>query len=438
MVTAPPLPETPLPETPRPETPVAGSERLVALDLIRGIAVLGILLANVTGFAHPDLAYYWPGALPGGGNRADSWVWLAQFVVVDGKLRALFTLLFGAGLVMFVDRKGGGQRAVLLQARRLGWLLLFGLMHFVLLFNGDILFSYALAGLVCLLALRMAGEKLVALGLVWLVVAGVFQALAYATPAVIEAGVEAGAGGPHAGIYRDLWGKELADAARQAQVLALGSYADVLRYRVLEEGHMLASYVRWCFFETIPLMLLGMGLYRCGLFSTPQPGEGEPRWRWGAVAAVVLGLALNLASGLYVMAQGFAPYLTMAVFFGTGALTNLPLIVGGTALLARWAARPHTGWLAQRLRQAGRMAFSNYIATSVLMVIIFHGWAGGLFGTLHRLDMLLVVALGWAMMLSFSRLWLSRFRYGPLEWLWRCLTYGQRFPNRLPLEQQID
>lgn len=424
MVTAPPLPEV----------PVAGSERLVALDLIRGIAVLGILLANVTGFAHPDLAYYWPGALPGGGNAADGWVWLVQFVVVDGKLRALFTLLFGAGLVMFVDRKGGGQRAVLLQARRLGWLGLFGLMHFALLFNGDILFSYACAGLACLLALRMPGEKLVALGLVWLVVAGAFQALAYVTPALIEAG----AGGPHAGIYRDLWGKELADAARQAQVLAGASYADIVRFRIMEEGHLLASYVRWCFFETIPLMLLGMGLYRCGLFSPPQAGEGEPGWRWAAVGAVALGLALNLASGLYVLAQGFPPYLTMAVFFGTGALTNLPLIVGGAALLARWAARPHAGWLAQRLRQAGRMAFTNYIATSVLMVIIFHGWAGGLFGTMHRLDLLLVVALGWAMMLSFSRLWLSRFRYGPLEWLWRCLTYGRRFPNRLSLDQQVD
>jgi uncharacterized protein len=425
----------PPPSAPEIDTPLAASERLVALDLIRGIAVLGILLANVTGFAHPDIAYYWPGALPGGGNAADGWVWLVQFVAVDGKLRSLFTILFGAGLAMFVDRKGGDRHAVSLQARRLGWLMLFGLLHFTLLFNGDILFSYACAGLIGLLALKLPGEKLVALGLVWLLVAGVFQTLAYVTPALIEAGRGAT---QYADVYRVAWSDQLAEAARQAQVLGQGSYADVLRYRVVEEGHMLLSYVRWCFFETIPMLLLGMGLYRCGLFAPPIPGDPAPGWRWWAAGAVAVGLALNLATGLYVMASNFPPYLTMAAFFGTSAISNLPLIVGGTALLARWAARTHGGWLATRLAQAGRMAFSNYIATSLLMVVLFQGWAGDHFGTMHRLDLLLVVLLGWAMMLSFSRLWLSRFRYGPLEWLWRSLTYWRRFPNRLSLDQQPD
>ena len=99
--------------------PITGGERLVALDFIRGVAVLGIAFANVTAFAHPWLAYYWPGALPGGGDAADRWIWLAQFVLIDGKFRGIFTLLFGAGLALFIDRvrEAGGSAA--LQMRRL-------------------------------------------------------------------------------------------------------------------------------------------------------------------------------------------------------------------------------------------------------------------------------------------------------------------------------
>ena len=414
--------------------PIAAGERMVALDLIRGMAVLGILLANITAFAHPELAYYWPGALPGGGNAADGWVWLAQFVLVDGKLRALFTILFGAGMALFVERLGGGQQAVIMQARRLGWLLLFGFLHFTLLFIGDILFAYACAGFACLLALRLAGEKLVALGLVWLVVAGLFQLLAYVTPALVEAGsITSPSAQEASGYYAQFWQGQLDEAAAVARVMQQGSYAEIVQYRLVEQGHMLADYAQWCLFETIPLILLGMGLYRCGLFAAAAGDGGKPGWMRWAWAGVLVGLALNLWSGLAVLQRGFPPYLTQLVFFGTASLTNLPLVLGGTALLARWAALPRDGWLAERLVLAGRMAFSNYIVTSLVMVLLFHGWAGGWFGQLHRLDLLLAVAMGWAMMLSFSRLWLSRFRYGPLEWVWRCLSYWRWFPNRLPM-----
>ena len=405
--------------------PIAGADRLHALDLIRGIAVLGILLANVTAFAHVDLAYYWPPALPGGGNAADGLIWLAQFVVVDGKFRGLFTLLFGAGLVLFIERAGGGEKAVLLQMRRLGWLLVFGLLHFFLLFRGDILFGYACAGFVALLFLRLAPERLLAVGLIWAVLGGALQVLAYLTPAMIEAG---GAGESHViAHYSDFWQAQLADAAVEGRLIAEGSIIDIVRYRVVEESHLLASNVQYAFFETIPLTLIGMGLYRLGMFAPGQePGAG----RRLAIAGVVAGLALNLAAGLWVWAHGFPPFMTQLAFFGLSNLANLPLLLGGIWLLTRWAEQPAESWLALRLSQAGRMAFSNYVGTSLVMVLLFHGWAGGLFGQLHRAEMLLVVLLGWLLMLRFSGLWLEKYRYGPLEWLWRCLTYWRRFPLR--------
>lgn len=405
--------------------PIASADRLHALDLIRGIAVLGILLANVTVFGHVDLAYYWPPALPGGGNATDGLIWLAQFVVVDGKFRGLFTLLFGAGLVMFIERAGGGEKAVLLQLRRLGWLLVFGLLHFFLLFRGDILFGYACAGFVALLFLRLAPERLLAVGLIWAVLGGTLSILAYLTPAMIEAG---GADESHViAYYNTYWQAQLADAAVQGRIMAEGNALDILRYRIAEESHLLASNFQYAFFETIPLALIGMGLYRLGLFAPSKRPEAGRRL---AIGAVVAGLALNLAAGLWVWASGFPPFLTQLAFFGLASLANLPLLLGGIWLLARWASQPSESWLALRLTQAGRMAFSNYVGTSLVMMLVFTGWAGGLFGQLHRAEMLLVVALGWLLMLRFSGIWLEKYRYGPLEWLWRCLTYWRRFPLR--------
>lgn len=421
--------------------PVSGTDRLAALDLIRGIAVLGILLANITAFAHPDLAYWWPGALPGGGTAADGWVWLAQFVAVDGKLRALFTLLFGAGLVLFDtnqrERHGRTEgQAVALQARRLAWLGLFGVLHFFLLFEGDILFSYAVGGLLALFALRLSTERLVGIGVVWLVASGVIQLLPWIGPAMAEAGV--GAPGLQPGAYAAIldraWQDQLAEAAEQARVMAGDSYSAVIRYRLDSQVGDLASYATWALFETVPMIMLGMAAMRMGLFAPAEGGETRRALPWVLVAA---GLGLNLATGLLALEYRFSPYITQAVVFGTAPLTNLPLIAGLLLLVTRWAvsasAREDQGWLVERLVLAGRMAFSNYIGTSVVMMLLFQGWAGGLFGTMHRVDLLLAVLLGWALMIAFSRLWLGRFRYGPLEWLWRCLTYGRLFPNRLPL-----
>ncbi len=403
--------------------PVTIGERIVALDLIRGIAVLGILLANVTAFGHGDLAYYWPPALPDGGSAADRAMWLGQFVLVDGKFRGLFTLLFGAGLVLFVERAGADRRALVLQVRRLGWLALIGVAHFTLLFHGDILFAYACGGVFAVFALQLGAMRLLVLGVVWAAVGGALQLLAYATPMLIELG---GANGQGDAVeyYRQFWQDRLAHDAQAGQLLAQGTYWDVLRYRIIHQSGLLLSYFNYAFLETIPLMLLGMGLYRSGIFANRAVSDPWRKWAW---AGLVAGLALNLAAGLLVWSRGFPPYLTQGIFFGFSNLANIPLLLGGTVLLARWAARPHGGWLAERLVLAGRMALSNYVGTSLVMVLVFHGWAGGLFGTLHRGEMLLVVLLGWGLMLSFSRAWLARFSQGPLEWLWRCLTYWRWF-----------
>jgi uncharacterized protein len=146
--------------------------------------------------------------------------------------------------------------------------------------------------------------------------------------------------------------------------------------------------------------------------------------RWGGIG-VVGGAALSLAAALWVVAGQFDLIHTLFVFNGMSGLLHLPMTLGFAALLVLWAPRVARTWLGVRFAAAGRAAFSNYIGTSLLMVALFQGWGLGLYGRFHRIELLGFVVGAWLLMLVWSKWWLDRFNYGPLEWLWRCLTYGR-------------
>ena len=406
------------------------SERIVALDFIRGVAVLGILFANITAFAHPVLAYYWPGALPGGGSPADQAVWLFQFVFVDGKFRGLFTLLFGAGMVLFLERAGTGAKGKGLQARRLFWLLLFGLAHFALLFVGDILFTYAIAGFFALLMIGWKPRTQLWTGLAWYTLASLALTLLAGSQAALEAEPALRSHPAIAEQWRAMQEGALSQVAEAHQVRTVyggGSLLEVVAYRVREQSVMLAQAGFIALIETIPLLLIGMALYRFGFFSGALDRARMKRWSWIGLLVGALG---SLALGWWTLSAGFPFFLTQFTFNGASSLPRLPMILGMAGLLVLAAPAAANGWPGRRIIAAGRMAFSNYIGTSVLMMLVFQGWAGGLFGRLDRIELLAFVLLGWVLMLAWSAPWLARFRYGPLEWLWRCLTYGRMSPFR--------
>jgi uncharacterized protein len=411
-----------------PDQPVGGSERIVSLDFIRGIAVLGILFANITAFGHPMIAYFWPDALPSGGGASDRWIWLFQFVFVDGKFRGLFTLLFGAGMYLFMERAWARGQTRRLQARRLFWLMLFGAAHFFLLFIGDILFLYSVSGFVMLAMLRWTARTQFWIGLVWYLLGSLAFTAAIGSQAVLEGlpEVRAQAGDAWQQIEAG-WQDQLDSARAESEVVRGGSYADVVTYRVVEQSSQLALYAMIAVFETIPLMLLGMALLRFGLFEAALDHRKMRRWGWIGFAG---GALASLALGWWALARDFPPFLTQFVFNGPSAFPRLAMVLGLASLLALWAPGAARGWLGGRFVAAGRMAFSNYLGTSVLMVLVFQGWAGGLYGELGRAGLLVVVVLAWVLMLAWSKPWLERFRYGPLEWLWRCLTYWKLFPLR--------
>ena len=357
-------------------------------------------------------------------------MWLVQYLLIDGKMRGLFTLLFGAGLVLFAERMRG--QGTWLQLRRLAWLALFGAAHFLLLFWGDILLLYALAGFAALAFVRFPARQLLGMGIVWYVCGGLFFAMAHWGPAHVELDAAQPALRAEADFYGAWWHGQEREAQAETAVFRSGSYGDQVAFIARERVPQLRQYPALALLETIPLMLIGMAFYRLGLFGgggrhAPPDSRTMRRWGWAGVAA---GIALTLPLGLWAMMRDFPPFLTDFVFNGAPQALRLPMILGLAALLAEWAPRAAQGWLGERLIAAGRMAFSNYIGTSLLMMLVFRGWAGGLFGRLDRVELLLVVALGWLAMLRWSRPWLTRYRYGPLEWCWRCLSYWRLFPMR--------
>jgi uncharacterized protein len=416
-------------ESDAPGAPVAGSDRIVTLDIVRGVAVLGILVANIAGMSYPLMAYSWPEAMGQSPDEAASWVWLAQYVLVDGKMRGLFTLLFGAGMYLFIERAMERGEGRALQARRLIWLMLFGLAHFFLLWWGDILFLYSISGLAALAMVRWKPETQLRFGIIWYLAGAIMFTIMQFPAMQLEASKATQAIALQA--YEqsiDSFESRLESTEEERAAYSEGSYLAEIAFVANEHAPILKGYPFYAMLETIPLMLIGMALYRYGLFSGGLDPGRQRMWGW---IGVISGVAMALAMGLWAVRSGFPFYLTEFVFNGAAQAPRLPMIIGLAALLALWAPKAAGGWLGERLAAAGRMAFSNYIGTSLVVMLVMRHWAGGLWGELSKPELLLVVLGVWGLILAWSKPWLARFRYGPLEWLWRCLTYWKLFPMRL-------
>lgn len=412
----------------QPEQHTVDPARLVALDFVRGIAILGILLLNIVGFAWPEIVYVSPRAPTAPISTADDWTYLALFVLADGKFRGLFSLLFGASMMLFIDRAEatgkilGGRDGRALQRRRLGWLALFGLAHFFLLWWGDILFLYAVCGFVALAAIRRPPEKLAALALA-LYAAGALAMGALTAVAAFDPKRAADVA------------TEYARMARADIPVMLAPWPEHVAHTVANEWATPLTSLAMTWVETIPLMLIGMALFRSGFFNGGWDTARLRRWAWRGIGG---GLALTLPLAWWLWYENFALALTLFVWLGPAAVGRLASTIGYAALAVLLARRFAASAPGERLVACGRMAFSNYIATSLVMTFIFHGWGLGLYASVGRFELLGFVLLGWALMLGWSKPWLARFRYGPLEWAWRSLTYARIASFRRPLAIAID
>lgn len=393
--------------------------RIRTLDLIRGIAVLGILTVNVGSFAGPTSGLYSPN-LPHAGNTLDNWAFAFRLVFLEGKMRALFSILFGASLLLFVERREAvGRDGEGLQLRRLLWLALFGYLHFALFWDGDILFLYACVGVGALILRRAQPKAMIVVALATVTLWQAWGAATWVPSVSREARVMAGTATPgetaeHHRIIADYRAEDQADAAA-----TLSGFTSEVRSRLFARPDYPLTMVAYNWGEALSYMLIGMALLRSGFFSGAWHAVPLRALALGGAAA---GLTLTLAFAAWAHPRGY-PELAMHMALGYGlGIPHLLTALGYLALLVMAAPRLLASRLGLRLEAAGKAAFTNYLGSTLLMCALFSGWGLGLFGQFSTVQQIPFVLLAWAVMLVWSQPWLARFSHGPLEWLWRCLA----------------
>jgi uncharacterized protein len=406
----------------------ASGSRIVTLDIIRGIAVMGIFSVNVVAFAMIDTAYFSP-ATYGGHSGADLAMWMINMVVVDGKLRSLFSMLFGASMLLVVERaEAAGASGWQTHLRRMLVLLLIGLAHFYLVWWGDILHLYAVVGLVAFLFRKAAPKALIAWALAFMALDmlqfGAFAASVYQMDIAAHA---AGAGRDAIARWNAVGFDFFPTAAMLAEQKAIygGSFSTRLHEMIANRTLEPVDNVLLIGPETLSLMLFGMWGYKTGFLT----GAWSDR-RYARVALVgvpLAALAFAAVVAVDILSRFYLPYVLAGMTVVTAPFR--PLMAFGYAALIILATR-RRGWLSARFAAVGRTAFSNYLGTSLIAAPVFYGWGLGLYGQVSRAESWLLVPVVWLLMLLWSKPWLDRFHYGPLEWVWRSLARWQLQPMR--------
>lgn len=399
--------------------PVSGGERVLALDVLRGVAVLGIFVMNVQSFALPFAAYSNPGLWTDGGP-VDVAFWAFAHLFAEQKFMTIFSLLFGSGVALMLERlEARGAPVARIHYRRSAGLILIGVAHAYLLWYGDILVAYGLCALFLYPVRRVRPKRLLVAGLVLLSVAPLFSQ-GYAVylrtlPAEEQAAQLAQLVPTEESIEREV------DAFRGGWLEQMPVRAELA---VTLQAFAFLIFVLW---RAGGLMLVGMALYKWGVVTAGRSPAFYRRlaaWGFGLGAPLVLaGLAVDL---LYRF-DFHAMWLTNGVLNYAG---SAGVAIGYVALVMLWCLRREPGPLIRRLAAVGRMALSNYLLQTVFGVLVFYGFGLGLFGSVGRAGQWLVVLAVWAFELGLSPWWLARFRFGPFEWLWRTMTYLRPQPMR--------
>jgi uncharacterized protein len=405
-------------ETPaiaEPLTPVSGGERIEIIDIVRGLALFGILAANIRGFAAPAIVYFQPDLYwTGLGDR------LAQAFIdtfIQGKFITIFAFLFGVGFAVQLSRaEARGVRLGWTYARRLLLLIGFGLIHGLLIWFGDILLVYGLIGFTLLLFRKRRNGTLVTWAVLGMLVPLLIVGL-------IVGAMAAGAEIP----MPPKPAPEQLEA--QTAVFSSGSWSAIQRQRVTDAISLNWGMLPFFGTHVMGIFLLGMLAWRRRFFQ-PAP-ESLPRYRRTMLWALSLGVAGNLAATLIRWVYGIGPmdlspplFVVMLIQAVSVPLLSLGYICAAIVVSHSPVWRPRLS----RFGAVGRTALSNYLLQAVIGTLIFYSYGLGLFGTMGPALLILPTITIFALQVVASAWWLERFRFGPAEWLWRTLTYGKLQP----------
>jgi uncharacterized protein len=428
--------------------PTQLSDRIHALDVMRGLVLCGILLMNINSFGLAE-AYSEP-TVSGGSGGLNLYTWIATNLLFEGTMRGLFSLLFGVGMFMLLDRlekNGAGLKAADIYFRRLTYLLVFGLVHgYLLLWTGEILFDYALMGFLVYSFRKMAPKKLILTafilvmgGLVWNYSEYKENQRLVADVALIESYMS-----EEKKLTKDLkdsqikWEKiqekrspeyieDFNSSMQKGYIDVVAFLAPINRYY---DQTMSYRYGLW---DILCMMLIGIALFKWRVLSA------EKSFRfYGLMASMgyLIGLSINYYELRIVLDNQFS-FLSLSKANLTYDLGRIAVCFGHIGLIMIVVKSGFLRWLQFRFAALGKMALTNYIMHSVICMLVFTGVGFGLFGKLQRFELLYVVFSIWIFQLIVSPIWLRYFQFGPLEWLWRNLSYQKMHPIRKELPKPV-
>ena len=416
--------------------PVSEADRILSLDVLRGFALLGILLLNIVGMGMHSASYFSPDLHAADGiselpiNLA---VWATVDVLFEGAMRALFSMLFGASIVLLAT--GRSARGAPMFYRRNAWLLAFGLVDaYVLFWTGDILVTYALAGFVLFHFRNASPRKLLISALVVLVLhTGFFVGWKYSLEIGQQAAVEVASnpelGGPGALEMAEVWydfesnfvvppGTEAVELQQRR-----ASYPDAFLFNAGKATEMiLVSIPTLLLWDALIMMLIGMALFKQSILDASKSTGFYIKLM---VIGFGTGLAINSWEVYQAARSGFQLLETFPYLHWTYHLGRLGMAFGWMGLILFICRKSYWAKARHALAAVGRMALSNYLMHSVFALVLFSGAGFALVGELERWMLYPIVATIWVIQLIVSPWWLSRFQFGPCEWLWRSLSYGR-------------
>jgi uncharacterized protein len=403
--------------------------------VLRAVALLGILVMNIPSFAFPGATYFNPN-YSGTFWGADRVVWMISHLLFEQKMMAIFSMLFGAGVLLMTSRaEKNGAAPFPLHMRRMGWLFLIGMVHAYVIWEGDILVGYALCGLIVYPMRTFSAKTLAITGALVLALAvplstlqgvGFSQMNTRVNMLVVQ---QAEGGVLTEDEQREIKAFDELNAIfepnneglREEELSFRGSFADRLPVRAgIAVWLQTYGFVGWTLWRATGLMLVGMALIKSGFLSGAC---SKKRYARAALFGYGLGLPVVAIGMVATEASRFEMTTRFLYLDAFNYLGSVPVALAHCAVVMLLLMSSARRWIARALSPYGRMALTNYLGQSVICSLVFYGYGFGMWGQFSRVGLMGVVLAVWTVQIIFSHAWLSVFRFGPAEWAWRALVY---------------
>ena len=391
--------------------PVRESERIASMDVLRGFALLGIMLINIPSMAMITAARFYPYPYADT-SRLDVWIWYATNIFIDGRFMAIFSLLFGAGTFLFTSHlEMKGSSSGYAYSRRLLFLLVVGLLHAYLVWDGDVLVSYALCGATIFWFRKCSAKWLVIWSAVFFMIGAVFAAETFGIQSYII----------------NLMPRQFSAAAEIAALR--GGFFDQLPVRVSHSIYVqTVGFIASSYWRITTAMLIGMAFAKAKLFS--QSARTTVVARIFLFTGFGIGIAIASAGLAFRFMLAYTPQEGMLASQIGNYLSSVPVALGWVGLVLLLISSSIGHKISEKVAPIGRMAFTNYLLESLIGTAIFYGTGLGMFGKVHRGVLVLIVVGIWYVQLVLSDWWMEHFQFGPLEWIWRGFVYRKLSPIR--------